>query len=68
MTSLLVHKQNSLFLTKEYFNTRLRNSVGISVDVLQAAALLLLKLNKKLSLSELRTELVVKKAIKPQGF
>lgn len=68
MTFLLVHKQNSLFLTKEYFNTRLRNSVGISVDVLQAAALLLLKLNKKLRLSELRTELVVKKAIKPQGF
>lgn len=68
MTFLLVHKQNSLFLTKEYFNTRLRNSVGISVDVPQAAALLLLKLNKKLRLSELRTELVVKKAIKPQGF
>lgn len=68
MTFLLVHKQNSLFLTKEYLNTRLRNSVGISVDVLQAAALLLLKLNKKLRLSELRTELVIKKAIKPQGF
>lgn len=68
MTFLLVHKQNSLFLTKEYFNSRLRNSVGISVDVLQAAASLLLTLNKKLRLSELRTELAVKKANKSQGF
>lgn len=43
--------------------------MGISVDVLQAAALLLLlTLNKKLRLSESRTELGVKKEIEPQGF
>lgn len=68
MTFLLVHKQNYLFLTKKYFNIRLKNSVGISVDVLQAAALLLLTLNKKLRLSEVRIELAVKKEIKPQSF
>lgn len=54
MTFLLVHKQNYLFLTKKYFNSGLKNSVGIAVDVLQAAALLLLTLNKKRRLSSVK--------------